>query len=277
MTGHRLRILAALLLLVFLHAPPALAWWDTQWWARRPITIIGSHPENYHLKIILPYDDDMRPDFGDIRFVENSDNGELSYWIENYQSGVSATVWVKRRENYDNTIYLYYKNPQATSTSSWENTILPYVDSCATSAAGWSGRYSHTSVVFDNKIWVLGGYASSGYKNDVWYSSDGINWTCATSAASWSARYGHTSVVFDNKIWVLGGYDSSGYKNDVWYSSNGTSWTCATSAASWSARCGHTSVVFDNKIWVLGGFTSGGVLNDVWYSSNGTSWIPATF
>ena len=80
---------------------------------------------------------------------------------------------------------------------------------CATENAGWSGRYGHTSVVFDNKMWVLGG----GYKNDVWYSSDGINWVCATENAGWSPRDDHTSVVFDNKMWVLGG----GYKNDVWY------------------------------------------------------------
>ena len=87
----------------------------------------------------------------------------------------------------------------------------------ATANAKWSRRDGHTSVVFDNKIWVLGGYDGKYYRNDVWYSSDGENWTRATKNAGWSGRYGHTSVVFDNKIWVLGGYDGS-YRNDVWYS-----------------------------------------------------------
>ena len=87
----------------------------------------------------------------------------------------------------------------------------------ATSAAGWSARFSHTSVVFDNKIWVMGG----PIYHDVWYSTNGVNWTRATSAAGWSARRLHTSVVFDYKMWVMGGYDSSGnYKNDVWYSTS---------------------------------------------------------
>jgi hypothetical protein len=27
----------------------------------------------------------------------------------------------------------------------------------ATDSAGWSGRCNHTSVVFDNKMWVIGG------------------------------------------------------------------------------------------------------------------------
>jgi len=39
-----------------------------------------------------------------------------------------------------------------------------------TAAAPWSGRRGLQSVVFDNKIWVLGGRNSSDYKNDVWSS-----------------------------------------------------------------------------------------------------------
>jgi hypothetical protein len=144
----------------------------------------------------------------------------------------------------------------------------------ATSSAQWSGRWGHTSVVFDNKIWVIGGVATDGYKNDVWYSTDGVNWTQATSSAQWSARRSHTSVVFDNKIWVIGGYDGT-YKKDVWYSTDGVNWTQATAFAPWSARYGHTSVVFDNKIWVIGGY-DGTLKNDVWYSTDGVNWTQAT-
>jgi hypothetical protein len=146
----------------------------------------------------------------------------------------------------------------------------------ATSSASWSGRYGHTSVVFNDKIWVIGGLDNSGLKNDVWYSSDGVNWTLATDTAPWSERYGHTSVVFDDKIWVIGGWDNSGLKNDVWYSSDGVNWTLATDTAFWSARVWHNSVVFDNKIWVIGGQDNSGLKNDVWYSSDGINWTLAT-
>ena len=132
----------------------------------------------------------------------------------------------------------------------------------ATDSAGWTARSSHTSVVFDNKMWVIGGYDGTNRLKDVWYSSDGTSWTRATSSAGWTARYGHTSVVFDNKMWVIGGNDSSGRRRDVWYSSNGTSWTQATDSAEWTGREKHTSVVFDNKMWVIGGSSK----NDVWYS-----------
>jgi hypothetical protein len=143
----------------------------------------------------------------------------------------------------------------------------------ATANAGWLGRSGHTSVVFDNKMWVMGGYP---YRNDVWYSTNGVNWTQATANAGWSARSLPTSVVFDNKMWVMGGVDGSGYsKRDVWYSSDGVNWTQATANAQWLARHGHTSVVFDNKMWVIGG-NAAGYRNDVWYSTDGVNWIQAT-
>jgi hypothetical protein len=145
----------------------------------------------------------------------------------------------------------------------------------ATANAGWLGRHGHTSVVFDNKIWVIGGYASDfTYRNDVWYSTNGVNWTQATAGAPWSGRYSHTSVVYDNKMWVIGGYTGVApfSTNDVWYSTDGANWTQATASAGWSIRSGHTSFVFDNKMWVIGGK----VTNDVWYSTDGTTWTQAT-
>jgi serine protease AprX len=90
---------------------------DEETWCRwRPITVIGSHPENYQLRIDIPYDNDMQSDYADLRFFENENSGELSYWIEDY-TAENATVWVRRLENADDTIYVYYGNPNATSAS----------------------------------------------------------------------------------------------------------------------------------------------------------------
>ncbi len=59
----------------------------------------------------------------------------------------------------------------------------------------------HASVVFNNKIWVIGGAGSSSDK--VFYSSDGINWSnaCAT-LLPFSAIY-HSALEYNNKIWVI--------------------------------------------------------------------------
>ena len=140
---------------------------------------------------------------------------------------------------------------------------------------GWSARSEHTSVVFNNKMWVIGGHSGGSCRNDVWSSSDGKNWTQETANASWSGRCNHTSTVFNNKIWVIGGADNSGRLNDVWSSSDGQSWTQEIANAPWRIRAYHTSIVFKNKIWVLGGHDgtiSSADSNDVWSSSDGQSW-----
>jgi hypothetical protein len=134
--------------------------------------------------------------------------------------------------------------------------------------APFGKRCAHTSVVFDNKIWVIGGYGESEYA-DVWYF-DGASWKLVTSQAEFGLRYGHSSVVFENRLWVIGGNFS---KNDVWNSIDGITWNQVTSAAAFSGRSGHTSVVFDNKMWVIGG---GYNKNDVWYSTDGVAWTQAT-
>ncbi len=72
----------------------------------------------------------------------------------------------------------------------------------------------HSSVVFDNKIWVIGGSFSPNPLNDVWSSTDGITWTEETASAEWGARISHRSVVFNNKIWRTGGDPNI---DEVWY------------------------------------------------------------
>ncbi|MBF0286862.1 MAG: Ig-like domain-containing protein [SAR324 cluster bacterium] len=145
----------------------------------------------------------------------------------------------------------------------------------ASSPASWSSRVDHASLVFDNKLWIVGGFGS-GYLNDVYYSSNGMNWTQSTASAGWDARSRHASIIFDNKQWVLGGFNGTDL-NDVWYSRDGTNWTLATSNAAWTSRGIFTSVVFNGKIWTMGGVPNGSsALSDVWYSSNGIDWTQAT-
>ncbi len=139
----------------------------------------------------------------------------------------------------------------------------------------FSPRIGHATVVFKDKIWIIGG---SGFdtQNDVWYSSDGANWTETNSDPPFSERWRHTATIFNNKIWVIGGVDADNYFGDVWYSSDGINWIEATPSAPFLGKADHTTLVFDNKLWVIGGVSSDGVKNDVWYSSDGINWTEAT-
>jgi hypothetical protein len=145
---------------------------------------------------------------------------------------------------------------------------------CQTNSAEWSSREGHASVVFNNKLWVLGGF--DGNQNfEVWNSTDGFNWICVNDSVHFLGD-GTKAVVFDNKIWVLGGTEDGGLpRNHVWCSSDGVNWTMVTNSAGWSSRAEHTVAVFDNKMWVIGG-TGSQTGNDVWYSTDGENWICAT-
>ena len=85
----------------------------------------------------------------------------------------------------------------------------------------WSARRDYAAVVFDNKIWVMGGNDGSS-KNDVWWSSDGASWTKLTNGTShWSAREAHAVVVLGDKMFLMGGWAASSDTmgaalNDVW-------------------------------------------------------------
>jgi N-acetylneuraminic acid mutarotase len=119
-------------------------------------------------------------------------------------------------------------------------------------------------VVFNNKIWVIGGYDGTNRRNDVWNSSNGITWS-KVSDAPFIGRAYHTSVVFNGKIWVMAG-NNEDYLSDVWCSSDGVTWVKNTPVSeSFSARNKHSSCVFNNKIWVINGYNSANTyLNDIW-------------
>lgn len=149
-------------------------------------------------------------------------------------------------------------------------------------------RNGHSSVAFDDKMWVIGGseisddYNETFIQNDVWHSTDGVNWTQATEDAGFEPRSGHKSVVFDNKIWVIGGRlwnEQSGYSDnihDVWYSENGVDWTMAAENVGFDVS-GFDCVVFDNKIWLIGGIdNNGNVSTKIWYSTDGSNWQEST-
>jgi hypothetical protein len=124
---------------------------------------------------------------------------------------------------------------------------------------------SHSAVVYDGKMWLIGGWFSEGswVKNRVYYSSDGTIWNRANDLPL-DVTY-HTSVVYDNKMWVIGGTSLQ----KVFYSSDGVTWTEAGSDSLPFAISSHSSVVFDNKMWILG------VSDQVFYSTDGITWNEA--
>jgi hypothetical protein len=86
-----------------------------------------------------------------------------------------------------------------------------------TDAAPWSPRLWFSSVVYRDRMWVLGGWSNNPSKNwgDVWYSKDGKDWKQLESDVIWKARHEHSAYVFQEKIWVAGGH-AMPLNNEVW-------------------------------------------------------------
>lgn len=169
-----------------------------------------------------------------------------------------------------------------------------------TKRASLDPRYAHTSLVFDDRMWIIAGKGDSEVpKNDVCYSFNGIDWQKASSKAAFPARFGHASTVFQGKMWVVGGkkYDPDDHDeqwdmehdhevqddayselNDVWSSSDGVHWELVTSNADFEPRNDHTLTSFEGSLWLIGGTSndqSGAIccgFTDVWKSDNGADW-----
>jgi hypothetical protein len=105
---------------------------------------------DYQVKILVSYssgtssgdtvylDGKCKADFGDIRFAD-SDNNELSYWIESV-SGTLATIWVKIPTINTTTIWIYYGNESASTTSSGDTTFIlfDHFDGSSINSSKWT-------------------------------------------------------------------------------------------------------------------------------------------
>ena len=170
--------------------------------------------------------------------------------------------------------------------------------------ADWDNRWDHASLVFNDKLWIIGGYNSGNhgqdpYYEDVWSSEDGENWTLVLEDAPWKGRRGHQLISFENAMYLIGGFyvdEANGYRNyanDVWKSTDGEVWIEIKpiftpeldSLIDWYPRFNHSCTVAMhggiNYIYLIGGATmipgkSGEYavkyFNDVWRSTDGIKW-----
>ena len=77
-------------------------------------------------------------------------------------------------------------------------------------------------VVFDDRLWLVGGNRNGAFDSAVWSSADGETWQ--RESAPWSPRGAPAPWVFDNQLYISGGKYSETrngqieflYRDDVW-------------------------------------------------------------
>ncbi len=154
-------------------------------------------------------------------------------------------------------------------------------------ATRWSPRERLNTVVFQDKLWVIGGnlFPAGGNPalngtalNDVWNTADGVTWTKVTAAASFPARSNPAVFVYKDKIWLTGGLDNNQqYLNDVWNTADGVTWTKVAAQTPPPARNGHKVLVNKTQLLLIGGADNGATYNDLWVSADdGLNWAQIT-
>jgi hypothetical protein len=136
-------------------------------------------------------------------------------------------------------------------------------------------RVFYNLVVFNGKLWLLGGFDGKNYYNDVWSSENGSKWTRVASSCAWKPRCGGGVVVFNQKIWLIGGGEINGTVfGDVWSSADGINWQLATSHIAETPVWGYATIAYDGKIWLIGTNRNGPFRSEMLYSPDGINWVP---
>jgi len=141
--------------------------WLRGWRYRKKHEIVGSTvgaQTNYQIRIRVhygsgtDYDEDVylnghcRTDFGDIRFTSDDGVTELSYWMQEKADEDYAIFWVKvpsiPASPNTATIYIYYGNPSATTTSNGQDTFLQFDSFDTLDTDVWTiDRYNENQIV----------------------------------------------------------------------------------------------------------------------------------
>jgi hypothetical protein len=135
-------------------------------------------------------------------------------------------------------------------------------------ALPFAGREKMGAVVFNGKMWVAGGMNDTGYPNyyvntfnDVWSSSDGVNWTMTSANALGSGLHSFPMVSYNGEMWTIGGSNGSIGEPDVHHSADGVTWTLAPGGV--LNRYGAGGAAFKNQLWAVAGY-------------NGIAWVDNT-
>jgi hypothetical protein len=144
-------------------------WFNANWSYRKSHVINGVGTTagiNYQVRIVVingTGDDNgetvyinnkARSDFGDVRFTTLSET-PLNYWLESLNAGMNATFWVKIAGNLTEqaqTIYLYYGNPVAITTSNGGNTFIFFDD--------FSGDLSKWNIHVGTNVAIVSGFGN---------------------------------------------------------------------------------------------------------------------
>lgn len=222
-------------------------WYNSSWTRRKSISIDNtgnsSAITNYQIQLTVAYDADMQADFDDIRFTDSNGTTLIDHWLESKTDSLTATYWVEVPSISalsSKTIYVYYGNSSATSTSDSAATFIDFDDfnrvnlsntvTWSKSASNPLTDYNHgdPAVFYENGTFYIFANNQSGGDIDLYTSTDGTTLTLYGTVLSNEGSGFESNNVRDTYVLKVG----STYH--MWY-------TGSTAASGTSYKIGHAT------------------------------------
>jgi len=217
-------------------------WFDSSWQYRKSHEIVGSTAgavTDYQIRITVHYGsgtdsgEDVyvgtkcRADFGDIRFTKADGETLLDYWLENEETAEAdgyGVFWVEvdsiPASPDTTTIYIYYGNPSATTTSNGDDTFLffDHFEGTSLDLTKWIVRQGDVSVA-NSELKLTGGEATRGEIDSLTAFSIGAALHTRVRWSTVQAYNQHFCSMRKSNDWNYRGGDLFGdkYDNRVWF------------------------------------------------------------
>jgi len=155
-------------------------WWNASWSRERAIHINNTGNSNaltdYQVMINITYDSDMNSNFSDIRVVNETSGETVPYWIENKSNGNWCKIWfnasyIPASSWCNDTYYLYYGNPSASSASDGD-AVFEFFDDFVTDLSKWV--VSSDIVIENNALKIPAANDNANYLNSA-YTNAALN------------------------------------------------------------------------------------------------------
>lgn len=136
---------------------------------------------------------------------------------------------------------------------------------CLAETAPFAPRDSAGQIVFNNRMWIIGGYLPH-LVSDVWASDDGTKWSHVGDVPDEAGVNIPVTFNYAGRMWT------STQSGKLFASKDGVAWEMVSDSSPCSNRYAAGAAVFKGRMWIMGGMKSGTLFNDIWSSTDGRQW-----
>lgn len=135
-----------------------------------------------------------------------------------------------------------------------------------TSSPGFIPGPAQSIIVFQNKLFKIGGFSTTGqYSNEIWASLNGKDWVLEKENAEFPADLYHKVLTYNDKLWLFTAGQNEFFNRNVWNSDDGITWQLVIEDIGFDLSIEQEVIVFNDKMWII-------VEGSIYSSEDGITW-----